>query len=271
MLNVSEESVKNFISLQYKSGNSKDIQVLCSYAELKSVFERIKEQWIKVGEVEPYSSVLSEEKYKTINIKDNLNEFHETGKLGIDNLKSLSLKNDISLPNTSIFELGCGVGRSTQYFASEFESVHAWDVSSSNLIECRNNILKRELKNINLKIIQTIEDYSSIPLFDVFFSEIVLQHNPPPLQYYMLDKIFSKLKPGGVFMFQTITHHDTYSYNIDNYLNWNHQQDFEMHVLPMRWINRLIRKNNLFLMDVIKDRLGGYNLDSNTFYGIKPY
>jgi hypothetical protein len=38
----------------------------------------------------------------------------------------------------------------------------------------------------------------------------------------------------------------------------------------MRWITALLRKNNLFLLDVLKDRLGGFNLDSYTFFGIRP-
>ena len=42
-----------------------------------------------------------------------------------------------------------------------------------------------------------------------------------------------------------------------------------MHALPMRWILKLLRKNNVFLMDVLKERLGGFNLDSHTFFGIK--
>jgi 2-polyprenyl-3-methyl-5-hydroxy-6-metoxy-1,4-benzoquinol methylase len=269
MLNTPEDSVRKFIETQYIPGNSKDIQIFCPHSEIKEMFGRIRVQWARIGEVEPYASVLSEEKYKSISIKAHIGEFHETGKLGIGNLNSMCLKNDIELPGQVLFELGCGVGRSTQFFSPSFERVHAWDVSAGNLRECRNNLDVKGIENVETRLIDQIEDYASVPPHDVFFSEIVIQHNPPPLQYYLLDKVLSRLNPGGVFFFQTITHHSTYAFNVRSYLNWEHNQDFEMHALPMRWVNRVIRKNGLFLLDVVKERLGGFGLDSHTFFGIR--
>lgn len=269
MLNVDELSVKNFISTQYVPGNSRDIEVLCSYSNLRRIFGRIKQQWVDIGRVEPYASVLSEERYKRVNIQENLREFHETGAHGPSNLRALCKKNGVSCPNGILFELGCGVGRSTRYFSPEFEIIHAWDVSDGNLAECINNLRNANITNVETKLIHELEDYSRVPCHDVFFSEIVIQHNPPPLQYFLLDKILSKLKVGGVFYFQTITHHATYSFKTDPYLSWEHKQSFEMHALPMRWVSHAIRRNGLYLMDVLKERLGGYNLDSYTFFGIK--
>jgi cyclopropane fatty-acyl-phospholipid synthase-like methyltransferase len=269
MLNAPEQVIRNFISTQYDPGNSRDIQVLCSYSDLKKVFSRIKEQWVAIGKVEPYASVLSDEKYTRNNIENNLYEFHETGLDALKHLRALCRKNDVDCPNGVLFELGCGVGRSTQYFAPEFEMVHAWDVSDGNLAECKNNLKSANVSNVETKLIDQLEGFAQVPWHDVFFSEIVIQHNPPPLQYFILDKILSKLRPGGVFYFQTITHHATYSFSVEPYLRWEHQQSFEMHALPMRWVNKVIRRNGLFLMDVLKERLGGYNLDSYTFFGVR--
>ena len=269
MLNAPEESIRNFIELQYKEGKSNSIQIECSYSKILDIFSRIQSQWTRVGESEPYASVLSDEKYISSNIKDNLVEFHSTGQEGMKNLISLCKKNDVYLPNRVLFELGCGVGRSTQHFAPAFEKIFAWDVSKGNLDECDKNLLINNITNVELKLIQQFQDYDIIPEHDVFFSEIVLQHNPPPLQYFLIDKILSKLNSGGIFFFQTITHHETYSFEFDNYLNWQHSQNYEMHALPMRWIFKLLRKNNVFIMDVLKERLGGFNLDSHTFFGIK--
>ena len=252
MLNVNDDNVMDFISLQYDAGKSKDIQVLCSYDQILTLFDRIRHQWTEVGQVEPYHSVLSDEKYNMNNFSAHEIEFHETGKFALSALNSVCLKNDVDCPNGSIFELGCGVGRSTQYFSPAFERVYAWDISRGNLSECKKNLEARGVFNVNLRLVDQVSDYSDVPAHDVFFSEIVIQHNPPPLQYFLLDKVLSKLNPGGVFFFQTITHHRTYSFNVNDYLNWQHNQSFEMHALPMRWVNRVIRKNGLVLMDVIK-------------------
>jgi len=103
MLNTPEDSVRKFIETQYIPGNSKGIQVFCPYSEIKEMFSRIRVQWARIGEVEPYASVLIEEKYKSISIESNIGEFHETGKLGIGNLNSMCVKNDIELPSQVLF------------------------------------------------------------------------------------------------------------------------------------------------------------------------
>ncbi len=270
MLNTPEAAVRDFISLQYRAGNSKHIEVLCPYSDLLKIFERIQQQWTSIGDREPYASVLSESKYRMDSINANIDEFHESGRSGMANLKQLSLKNDIYLPNGTLFELGCGVGRSTQHFAPAFESISAWDISKGNLAECTKILTQRGVRNVTLNHVTDFAQYKIIPKHDVFFSEIVIQHNLPPVQYYLIDKIFQTLNPGGIFYFQTITHHETYSFRVSDYLSWQHNQDFEMHALPMRWVLRLIQKNNLVLLDVLKERMGGFNLDSHTFFGIRP-
>ena len=201
----------------------------------------LQSQWLSVGEREPYASVLSDEKYISKNIESNFAEFHETGQEGLKNLVALCRKNEVALSNRVLFELGCGVGRSTQHFAPAFESVCAWDISKGNLFECEKNLSIRNITNVKLKLINDLLDYDIIPEHDVFFSEIVLQHNPPPLQYFLIDKILSKLNSGGVFFFQTITHHDTYSFDVTSYLNWQHSQDFEMHEVDPKSKTNLMR------------------------------
>jgi SAM-dependent methyltransferase len=267
MINAPEKSVRDFISSQYEPGNSRNIEVLCPYSDLREIFNRIKQQWVVVGDSEPYASVLAEERFMKRNLEGHLDEFHLSGREAHKNLLALSRKNNVDCPSGILFELGCGVGRSTQYFSSAFESIHAWDVSDGNLAECDKNLAAANLRNVETQLIIDLSDYGRVPCYDVFFSEIVIQHNPPPLQFFLLDKILSKLKPGGLFYFQTVTHHPTYSFSVESYLRWEHKQSFEMHALPMRWVLRAIRKNGLVLFDVLKDRLGGYNVDSYTFFG----
>jgi len=269
MLNDLNDDVSKFIKLQYQPGNSRLIEVKCSHDKLKMQFERITNQWVNVGDHSPYHSVLAEDKYKNENISKNINEFHDTGMEGLQNLIALCLKNNIQPNFNSLFELGCGVGRLTQHFASNFAKINAWDVSPGNLKECILNLKSKNISNVEIKLINSLSDYNNIPEFDVFYSDIVLQHNTPPLQYYILDQVFSKLKSGGVVLFQTITHHLTYQFNVETYLNWKHDSAFEMHALPMRHVMQLFKRHNISVLDVIKERNGGFNLDSNTFLGIR--
>ncbi len=267
MLNTPEEIIQDFIRLQYLPGYSAEIEVLCSTDKIQACFERIQKQWIDVGETEPYASVLCEEKYFRKNLQNNLVEFHDSGRAGIDNLIALSSKNGVPINNGHLFELGCGVGRLTQHFSKHFQQITGWDVSIGNLNECKENLKNSDISNVSYKVVQSLEDFDAVPEWDVFFSEIVIQHNPPPLQYYMLNKILSKIKLGGIFYFQTVTHHDRYNFNVGAYLKQSYKNELEMHLLPMRYIFQAIKNNNLILLDVLKERSGGFGLDSNTFFG----
>jgi SAM-dependent methyltransferase len=271
MINTPEKSVRDFIALQFQPGNSASIEVQAETSLMRQMFQRMSQQWTAMGEHEPYASVLSEEKYHKANLRGNLEEFFSTGSRGIHNLLNLCLKNGIKANAGILFELGCGVGRSTCHFAPLFREVVAWDVSPGNLAECQSNLHAMNRSNVTLNRILDLDDFENIPSHDVFFSEIVIQHNPPPLQYYLLDRIFKKINPGGIFYFQTITHHGTYNFSAEKYLMWQHDQGFEMHALPMRHIIHLIQKSGLTLLDILKDRLGGFNLDSYTFFGHRPH
>ncbi len=264
-----ENILNDYVALQYAPGNSKRIEVFCSYSDLKRMFKRVRDQWESVGGREPYASVLSDPKYRMENIDSSLKEFIETGRSTINKVKQLSEKNGSPLPSGSMLELGCGVGRVTQWFAELFETTHAWDVSEGNLAECKKNLMRKSVNNVNLRLINGIADYADLPTFDFFFSEIVLQHNPPPIQYYILDKVLQKINLEGLVCFQTVTHHQSYQFDVKSYFSWQHDRDFEMHVLPMRWVYTLFRKHGVALTDVVRDNLGGGGLVSNTFFGKK--
>jgi len=175
----------------------------------------------------------------------------------------------VHCPRTELFELGAGVGRSTVHFAHHFEKVYGWDISAGNLDECEWRMRSRGIVNVALQLVTSLHSYLHIPEHDVFFSEITLQHNPPPLQLYILRCALSRLKPNGLFFFQTITHHPKYSFSYETYLTTPQQDQFELHALPMRHIFETIARSGAQVLDVAKDRMGGFNVDSFTFFGRK--
>jgi len=78
------------------------------------------------------------------------------------------------------------------------------------------------------------------------------------------------LKPGGVFMFQTIVNAPGYAYTAQANFNYAEGPEYEMHCLPTQHVLRAIARNNLQLLDVVKDRQGGWGIDSLTFFGVRP-
>jgi 2-polyprenyl-3-methyl-5-hydroxy-6-metoxy-1,4-benzoquinol methylase len=94
---------------------------------------------------------------------------------------------------------------------------------------------------------------------DAFVSLIVLQHNPPPIQYFILNEVLGKIKPDGIAFFQTATYNPAYYYSIDAHMGLNDVQfdSWSMHCLPMRYIMQLFKAHNFDVLEVIEDGLTG--------------
>ena len=263
-----EETLNQFVSTQYSVAKNCLIEVEVSDEMQKRLFDRIQQQWAKIGEIEPYASVLSDEKFSMNNIAANLAEFRSSGKVGIDQLKQLAKKNNVAINFKNCLELGCGVGRMTAHFADSFEHMLGIDISPGNLRVCEQYLEELNLSNTKLQLLSRIEDLETLDNVDAFVSFIAIQHNPPPIQKHILQQMLSKLNYGGVFLFQTIVHHPSYSYTAQANFKYPPELAFEMHCLPMRYILKIINDCKLTLLDVAKDRLGGYGIDSCTFFGI---
>ncbi len=265
---IREDTLDAFIATQFKGGNVGSIEVNVSKEVLFRLFERIQQQWMAVGEREPYASVLADGKYMMANIAENLTEFRSSGAMGIQQLQQLAVKNGVNLNYGSCLELGCGVGRLTGYLAHHFKTVTGIDISPGNLRVCAAYLNELGLHNTDLRLMKNLSELETLEGFDAFISFLVIQHNEPPIQKYMLDTVLAKLRPGGVFMFQTIVNAPGYAYSVEGNFNYKDVQGYEMHALPMQHILKIIQKHGLTLLDVLKDRQGGWSVDSYTFFGV---
>ena len=266
---IREETLDSFISTQFTGGNVSEVEVEVSSDMLARLFERIRQQWIAVGNREPYVSVLADEKYSLATIDENLQEFRESGVMGIRQLQQLASKNGVQIHYGSCMELGCGVGRLTAHLAQNFHHMIAADISTSNMAVCRAYMQELNLNNVDLRLMSEITELQAIGEFDAFVSFIAIQHNPPPIQKYILDTLLAKLRPGGVFLFQTIVNAPGYVYSAEGNFRYREGLDYEMHCLPMQHVLRAIERHGLTLLDVLKDRQGGWGIDSFTFFGFK--
>jgi SAM-dependent methyltransferase len=138
------------------------------------------------------------------------------------------------------------------HLARRFRKVYALDVSPGNLATAKKNAEVYGNDNINFKLITKIRDYERVPSFDFFFSLIVLQHNPPPVQRYMLERIAAKAKPGALFYFQVQAYAEKYDFDPNTYLDSPDHQ-MEMHVFPQSAVFDVLRTARCKILDVMED------------------
>jgi methylase of polypeptide subunit release factors len=136
--NFEQSVIEKFVGLQYVPGMRGGIEVDVSNAVLERLFSRVRDQWIKLGETEPYASVLSKEKFLMKHIGENLPEVQSSEELDVRRLLKLAEKNNLKVNFGTCLELGCGVGRTTAHLAPKFDKVIAFDISPGNLSIARN-------------------------------------------------------------------------------------------------------------------------------------
>ena len=125
--------------------------------------------------------------------------FREVGKKSTVHLLDTLKAHTITLRGKRIVEIGCGVGRMTEFLAKETGFIYATDISMNMLRRFRERL--GDLPNVVLlctPYIHMIPDNS----IDAIISLFVFQHNPEDL----VEKFFADraraLKHGGYFVFQ---------------------------------------------------------------------
>jgi 2-polyprenyl-3-methyl-5-hydroxy-6-metoxy-1,4-benzoquinol methylase len=233
----------------------------------EALFRRIHAQWSALGETEPYWSVVTDERFKRANLDQHQREFFEGGKRAAALLDAFAARAGVRIPRGRCLELGCGVGRVTIPLAARFDSITALDVSSGNLEICRNHLAQAGTTNVETRLLSRLEDLERIEPFDVFYSLIVLQHNPPPIIKFILRRILRKARPGGLAFFQVPTNPIGYTFDTDAYLA-SPVPVMELHALPMHEVFGLLAENGFRPLEVILD---GWTAQygSHTFFAIK--
>ncbi len=229
----------------------------------------IAKTWTQFGDTEPHFSVITDEKFKAGRIASTIEAFNASGKDSVDRLNAALARAGIGQHNdATCLELGCGVGRVTAWLARRCARVIGTDVSASHLALARQHLDAEGATNVEFHRLATVETLDSLPSFDMFFSVIVLQHNPPPVIKAILERVFARLAPGGIAYFQVPTYRAGYSFGLEAYLRDDvGKGEMEMHVLPQRVIMRSALQHGLELLEVIEDPYTGMRSGevSNTF------
>lgn len=240
--------------------------------QLAMLLARIKEEWEELGRTEPHWSVLTQESYRSQRFEANRDHFYESGADVPALLRAFFDRHGITLgTEATCFELGCGVGRITSHLAGMFGRIVAADISQFHLDLCRHELDRRGIGNVDLVRLASPAAVEDLPEFDVFCSFIVLQHNPPPVMAFLLDRILGKLRPGGVAVFQLPVLALNYRFDLDAYLTSPEPLHMEMHTLPQDKVFAIIRARGCRLVHLREDGAVGRGPEwvSNTFYVVK--
>lgn len=233
---------------------------------LAALLNRTTAQWQALGREDPYWSVLTDEANRGHSLPPETEKrFYETGENAGKLLDLFEARNSTKLSRGVCLELGCGVGRMTRALAKRFERVIAVDISTGNLDVCKARLEKDKISNVDCVLVSDMEDFEGLPEFDVLYSFIALQHNSPPVQREILNVLLSKARSGAFF--QTATNLVDYRFVVSEYLE-TESRGMEVHSLPQRWINEIVTKHGLQLVETMPDAcLEVYG--SNTFFVAK--
>ena len=233
-----------------------NVDVEISTSNLAVLLAHVEAEWLKLGHDKPHWSVLSVDLFEPAGMQAHEAQFLQTGASDVALLLATLARNGFDYQKLSrAFEFGCGVGRVTVHLAQYFEHVSACDISSSHPALAEKTIQSAYLDNVRLGIAE-VGDLGMKGEFDLWFSRIVLQHNPPPIMVLILKRALSLLAPGGAAVFQVPTYSYGYEFKLREYLH-NLPSGIEMHVLPQSKIFQIAREHACEVLEVREDEAVG--------------
>ena len=237
--------------------------------EIARLLDHIARTWTGFGDSEPHYSVITDPRFKPDQVAQHIEDFSASGRDGVERLDAALARTGTTLgSDATCLELGCGVGRVTAWLARRCAQVIATDISQSHLTLARQHLNGEGSSNVQFHQLNRVESLDTLPAFDLFFSVIVLQHNPPPIVRAILDRVFARLRPGGFAYFQVPTFRVGYEFRMEQYLREEFgKKKMEMHVVPQATIMRVAAQHGLELLEVIEDSYTGMRPGevSNTF------
>lgn len=236
-----------------------------------ALWDHIVSVWSALGATDPFWSVLTDERWRSKNMTDEerIEAFYDTGEGDLLRLDAWLRRNSVELASQGVCaEYGCGVGRLTQWLAKRFRCVVAFDVSEPHLQIARDRMSRLRIDNVDFILVRGMADLERLCNVDLFYSFIVLQHNPPPIITDILSRAFAGLNEGGCCFFQVPTFSTDYKFSLDFYwANVARKKEIEMHFLPQKTVFELGRKYKVHPIEIQRDGCIGKRMDwvSNTF------
>jgi len=223
-----------------------------------ALLSHVARTWNRLGAERPHWSVLSADRFAPDSIDRTRDAFFRSGSWDRDVLLAVLRRAGLTPTDyKTVFEFGCGLARVTPFLAESFSRVLACDVSSTHISVAKDVL--RESGNSNVTVaLATVKDFGMKASFDLWFSRLVLQHNPPPIMAMVLRRALTLLNPGGIAHFQIPTYADGYRFQISEYMSGlSSAAGIEMHVLPMPAIFEILEATGCQPLEVWQDNSAG--------------
>lgn len=230
--------------------------------EIARLWQHVGTVWSQLGNSEPHWSVITDDRFKRDRIQDaeSRDIFDKSGKEAVDLFKAFLARNQIEFPKSAVaVEYGCGVGRITKHLAPETGRLLAMDISAPHLQVAADHLSSAGVDNVEMIHVTGAHSLEKFDGCDLFFSLIVLQHNPPPLIIDILERAFRGLKPGGIAYFQIPTYAAEYSFNLASF--WQNEgkaKNMEMHFAPQHLVLAAGRRHGVQPLEILADQHAGH-------------
>jgi 2-polyprenyl-3-methyl-5-hydroxy-6-metoxy-1,4-benzoquinol methylase len=249
------------------------VEVDVDPATRERLFDRVQATWHALGQEQPHWSVVTAEEFRPDRIGASLEHFYATGETNVATLARILERNGLDMARLPrCMDFGCGVGRLSAALARRFSEVHAVDVSESHLAVARTELARRGASNVSFHSLRSIDSAAQLPLVDLVYSIIVLQHNPPPVMKALLGHLLDRLDRGGVAVIQMPTYLPRgYRFVAAEYLAGG-PAGMEMHALPQAEVFASARARGVEVLEVLEDAWTGFGIGSrsNTFVMRRP-
>ncbi|MFT8242766.1 class I SAM-dependent methyltransferase [Roseomonas sp. BN140053] len=225
------------------------VEVLAARPDLERMMARVAAFRTRLGEEAPHWSILTVDRFRPERIEAERGTFYATGKDDLTTLRGVLARIGLApadLPR--VVEYGCGAGRVTLHLARSFGEVTTCDLSRPHLDVAEQYLGEQGLTNLRYHHV-TPEALIPRGSFDLFFSVLTLQHNPPPVIHAILEAALEQLSPGGVAVFQLPAHMKDYRFTVAEYLG-QPGAGLEMHCMPQREVFALAEHCGCKPMDV---------------------
>ncbi len=237
------------------------------------LIDHVMRTWTLLGMDRPHWSVLSSDDFLPEKIAGHQNAFYASGATDADLIvRALARHAMEPAMFPRIVEYGCGVGRVTPHLARHFAEVLAIDISESHMAMAADAVRQAGAENVRFELARP-PVFGMNDTFDLWFSYIVLQHNPPPVIAQVLQRALSLLAPGGVAIFQVPTFASGYVFDLGRYLAApSDTGTIEVHCLPQPVVFQIARRCGCVPLEVREDTGMGppSHWLSNTFIFQKP-
>lgn len=251
--------------------DARGVDLAMTQAQAGALTAQVESVWSRYGREDAYYSVLTNPRYRAESLGEaDVEDFYATGLAEVERVVSVFRRNEVEpRPDWSVVELGCGLARMGEGLARRFAAYQGVDISAEHLARARRRLDARGVGNAILRLLP--EFLAGQDGYDLFYSVIVLQHNPPPIMLRLLDAGLARLNPGGYAYFQLPCFLYDYDFEAGRYLaERGDVETMEMHALPQRRVFDLLARHGMRLLEVTPDGWIGPIGVSYSFLAHKP-